>query len=112
MTEFPASSTAPVSRYTEIAHEQKRAFLRALDELGMHNQACRVAEIAYSHPWYWRRTDPLFAELEQQAKDNYGERICPAEAWQRFVELVHTRLRRKMGARVSSPDSETVACST
>jgi hypothetical protein len=64
--------------FAHIAHAKRRAFLRALADCGKHTHACRVAQIAHSHPWYWRRVDPHFDELEQHAWALWVDQVVAA----------------------------------
>jgi hypothetical protein len=63
----PRSPEVQAELFAHVAHAKQRAFLRALADCGKHTHACRLAQIAHSHPWYWRRTDPHFVELEREA---------------------------------------------
>jgi hypothetical protein len=79
-----------------IAHVKQRAFLKALVELGRHTHACRVAQIAHSHPWYWRRTDPGFAAWERRAW----------ALWVHRVTAARTSVQRARGVRASARDRD------
>jgi hypothetical protein len=56
----PARAHTPALKVDEVQDDRQRVFLIILAEVG--------------HPWYWRRMDPTFAALEQQAKRAWEER--------------------------------------
>lgn len=90
----PEGSTEP---FDQIRHAKKRLFLVALVKLGRHTRACHAVGIAHSHPWYWRRTDPTFAALEQRAWTLWVQAVAAT------VRTSHLRATR---VETSGPDRD------
>lgn len=57
----------------KIAHPQKRAYLGALAVTGTVSAAARAANISRSNVMFWRKRDPVFAEVEKQAQEHSAE---------------------------------------
>lgn len=71
-----------------IAHPKKRAYLRALVEVGGNvTRACEVAEISRRTPYQWKEDDPEFRELLPVAEAMAADHL-EAEAFRRAYEGV------------------------
>jgi hypothetical protein len=65
-----------------IRHPKKRAYLKALEQVGAITVASDSAGINRDTPQDWRRKDEEFARLEQQALDSFADHL-EAEAVRR-----------------------------
>jgi hypothetical protein len=68
-------SVAPTALFATIRHPKKRAFLQAYLTVGKVLEACQASHLPHSMHYYWKRTDPVYAEAFAEARTMLGEQL-------------------------------------
>jgi hypothetical protein len=66
---------APTALFATIRHPKKRAFLQAYLTVGKVLDACQVSHNPHSMHYYWKRTDPAYAEAFAEARTMLGDQL-------------------------------------
>jgi len=93
-----------VGRSIVIRHAKKRAYLKALEQVGAITVAADSAGISRLTPLDWRAKDPDFVAAEQTALSNFADRL-EREAVRRAVRGIRKKKFTGKGEAVIDPDT-------